>query len=314
MSKTKKLFDLITYINTKRQFTASDVAKEFKISVRTAHRYLLELDSMGVPLYTEPGRNGGYRVLSNRVLPPVIFSEDEALAIFFAFQSLQYYNSLPFEVDIESASRKLFLALPNDTKPQIENLKSTLIFWHQKRETKTPLLKELIQKTAQKRAIKIRYQSQEQVTDRIIYPIGVYSNEGLWYVPAFDYEKQETRLFRADRITSVEEVPVSFPSEPPTESLTKLLNSYKIKSPIHLYIELSEKGLMRCRDNPYFETNIHPNPDGFGGFIDTIIDKSDLNFASQFIMSLGEDATVIEPEEMRQSLLSFAKKILAQYT
>lgn len=151
MSKSQKLFDLIAYVNMKRSFTANDVAKEFGISVRTAHRYLLELDTMGIPLYTEPGRNGGYRVLSNRMLPPLIFSEDEALAIFFAFQSLQYYKSLPFEVNIASVSRKLFLGLPADAKPQIENLKSTLAFWRRKREIETPQLKRLIQKAVQKK-------------------------------------------------------------------------------------------------------------------------------------------------------------------
>lgn len=149
MGKAQKLFDLIAYVNTKRQFTASEVARDFDISVRTAHRYLLELDGMGVPLYTEPGKNGGYRLLSGRMLPPIIFNEDEALAIFFAFQSLQYYKSLPFEVNITSASRKLFLGLPQDVKPQVENLESSLVFWHRKRECETPLLKDLLQKSIQ---------------------------------------------------------------------------------------------------------------------------------------------------------------------
>ncbi|CUX45486.1 HTH domain-containing protein [Clostridium sp. C105KSO13] len=134
MSKTEKLFDLINYVNTKRKFTANDVAEEFGISLRTAHRYLLELDHMGVPLYTEQGRNGGYRTLQGRMLPPIIFNEDEALAIFFAFQSLQFYKSLPFEVDIKSASRKLFLGLPGDVRPQVENLKSVLAFWNRERD------------------------------------------------------------------------------------------------------------------------------------------------------------------------------------
>ena len=69
LSKTKLLFDLILYVNTKRIFTAQDVAQELDISTRTAHRYLMDLSEMGVPLYTEPGRNGGYRILNNRLLP-----------------------------------------------------------------------------------------------------------------------------------------------------------------------------------------------------------------------------------------------------
>lgn len=311
MSKAQKLFDLIAYVNTRRQFTASEVARDFNISVRTAHRYLLELDGMGVPLYTEPGKNGGYRLLSGRMLPPIIFNEDEALAIFFAFQSLQYYKSLPFEVNITSASRKLFLGLPQDVKPEVENLKSTLVFWHRKRECETPLLKSLLQKSIQKTPIKMKYQSEREISERTVYPIGVYSNDGIWYLPAYDYQKQGIRLFRADRVIDIEDAEGDF--ETVSTTLADILYEYRVKNPIHLYVELSDKGVIRCKDNPYFETNIQHNADGIGGYIDTVIDKSDLEFTSQFFMSLGEDANVIEPKEIKEYILSFAKNLLKHY-
>ncbi len=311
MSKTQKLFDLVAYVNMKRRFTANDVANEFGISVRTAHRYLSELDSIGVPLYTEPGRNGGYRVLSVRMLPPIIFNEDEALAIFFAFQSLQYYKSLPFEVDITSATRKLFLGLPQDVKPQVENLKSILSFGHRKRELETPLLKKLIQKATQKKVIRIQYQLENHMIERVIYPIGIYSNDGIWYLPAHDYEKQGIRLFRADRVIAIEDVEGNF--EVVTESLADILCSYKVKEPVHLYVELSDRGVHLCRDNPLFETNMQYNTDHPGGYVDTTIAKSDIEFVGQYFMGLGKDAKVIEPPEMKEYICSFAQNLLGQY-
>lgn len=89
MSKAKLLFDLIMYVNAKRSFTAQEVADEFRVSVRTAHRYLTDLSEMGVPLYTEPGRTGGYRLLRGRMLPPVMFDEDEAFAVFFCVSNVE---------------------------------------------------------------------------------------------------------------------------------------------------------------------------------------------------------------------------------
>ena len=311
MNKTQKLFDLIAYVNTKRQFTASDVARDFDISVRTAHRYLLELDGMGIPLYTEQGKNGGYRLLSGRMLPPIIFSEDEALAIFFAFQSLQYYKSLPFEVNIVSASRKLFLGLPQDIKPQVENLKSTLVFGHRKRECEAPFLQSLLEKSIQKMPLKIKYQSEKEISDRIIFPIGVYSNDGIWYLPAYDYQKQGIRLFRADRVIDIEDAEGDFEIVPTT--LADILYDYKVKNPVHLYVKLSNRGVIRCKNNPYFETNVKYKENGVGGYIDTIIDKSDLEYTGQFFISLGEDAKVIEPTEMKEYIISFAEKILDHY-
>ena len=40
---------------------------------------------MGLPIYAEQGRNGGYKVLTNRVIPPILFTEEEAVSIFLLF-------------------------------------------------------------------------------------------------------------------------------------------------------------------------------------------------------------------------------------
>lgn len=149
MSKAKLLFDLILYVNAKRNFTAQDVANEFDISVRTAHRYLNDISEMGVPLYTEPGRSGGYRILNNRLLPPIMFDEHEAFAIFFAFQSLKYYQSLPFDININSVSRKLYANLPRDVRTKIDQLDAVLSFWNKKRSVSAPFLKEIIEAAAE---------------------------------------------------------------------------------------------------------------------------------------------------------------------
>ena len=66
----------------RKAFTAQEIADEFNISVRTVHRYILDLSDMGLPIYAEQGRNGGYKVLTNRVIPPILFTEEEAVSIF----------------------------------------------------------------------------------------------------------------------------------------------------------------------------------------------------------------------------------------
>lgn len=76
MSKAKRLLDILMFVTTKRKFTAQELADEFNISVRTIHRYLLDLSDMGLPIYAEQGRNGGYTVLKDRILPPILFTEE----------------------------------------------------------------------------------------------------------------------------------------------------------------------------------------------------------------------------------------------
>lgn len=311
MKKTQIIFDLLAYVNTKRKFTANEVASEFGISIRTAHRYLSELDSMGVPLYTEPGWGGGYRVLERRVLPPIIFDEDETMAIFFSFQLLKYYKSLPFEVNINSASRKLFATLPKDVKEQVDNLKDNLIFWTKARDIEAPLLKTLIDASIQKSIIEIEYQSPNRTSKREIYPIGIYANEGLWYAFTYDYGKEDIIRLRVDRILDIRDTTKSY--EIPKTTLIECLHNYKIKQPVRLYIELTDKGALLCKNNPFFETVIMYHQDFKGAYIDQTIDYSDIEFVADFFMTIGSDAKVVEPIQMQKLIFQKAKHLVAMY-
>ncbi|OXS57582.1 hypothetical protein B1A99_16100 [Cohnella sp. CIP 111063] len=71
MTKTKRLIDLMMVVYEKRKFTTEQLAEEFGVSYRTMLRYLQELSGMGVPLYSEPGRHGGYSLLNRSKAPAI---------------------------------------------------------------------------------------------------------------------------------------------------------------------------------------------------------------------------------------------------
>lgn len=310
MSKTKLLFDLIMFVNTKRSFTAQDVADEFQVSIRTARRYLMEISELGVPMFTEQGRGGGYRVLKNRVLPPILFEENEALAIFFAFRSLAFYESLPFETDIESASRKLFVRLPEDIQRQIHKLESVLAFWNPQRGVSSPYLKEILMASMENSLLRITYQSQTGNTQREIVPIGIYANDGLWYMPACEVRQDRVRLFRVDRIASLQITGITHEMN---IKLLDWLRSYPVASPVRLQVVLTREGLRQCQSQPWF----HPqelNHEAGTATLDTIIDENDIGFMASFFAKLGTEAKVLEPERMIDRIRNHALLLLSHYS
>ena len=107
MSKAERLIEMMITINAKRHFKVSELAEEFSVSKRTVLRDLQSLEQAGFPLYSEVGAAGGYHVLKERVLPPITFSENEAKAVFFAYQSLQFYNKAPEQGDLLGAGQTL---------------------------------------------------------------------------------------------------------------------------------------------------------------------------------------------------------------
>jgi predicted DNA-binding transcriptional regulator YafY len=69
LTKTQRLNEVGSRIYEKQQFTVDELAEEFQVSYRTMLRYLQELSGMGIPLYSEVGKHGGYSVLKSRTPP-----------------------------------------------------------------------------------------------------------------------------------------------------------------------------------------------------------------------------------------------------
>lgn len=310
MSKTTRLFDILIFVSAKKKFTAQEVADEFNISTRTVHRYILDLADMGLPIYAEQGRHGGYTVISNTLLAPILFTEDEAVAIFFAFQSLQHYFSLPFSAQVGTVSKKLFSSLHPGAKNKVERLRHHLTFWNPSRMIDTPLLTEILEICMSGKNVRMKYASKSGAKSRYIHPIGVYAHNGLWYLPAYDLEKDKLLLYRVDRIISIE---ATEDTETPFITLDEWFHTYEIKKPIRLHLILTVEGVRECKSISYFEKLIHINADGTG-YIDTTIDEGELSFITPVLYRLGVHAKIIEPKKLIDLMVEKANEILGLYT
>lgn len=309
MSKAKRLLDILMFVNAKRKFTAQEIADEFQISIRTVHRYILDLSEMGLPIYAEQGRNGGYTVLTNRLLPPILFTEEEAVSIFFAFQSLNYYRNLPFNTEISSVAHKLYTSLPSDAQIKVDKIRSYIAFWNPKRTIDTPLINDVLEASIENRNLHIQYESKSGVTTKHIRPIGVYAHDGLWYFPAFDYCKKKILLYRVDRIHSI------LSSEKNADEFMNLeewFQSNEVKEPIRLHVLLAREGVRQCISVPSFEGLVITKEDGTG-YIDSNIDKSELGFITPLFYRLGIEARILEPKELIDGLRLKAEEILSMY-
>ena len=72
-----RLFKILYYLLDRKQATAPELAAEFEVSTRTIYRDMEALSSAGIPVYAEPGRNGGIYLLQDFILDRAILSENE---------------------------------------------------------------------------------------------------------------------------------------------------------------------------------------------------------------------------------------------
>ncbi|UFJ39883.1 YafY family transcriptional regulator [Brevibacillus humidisoli] len=313
MSKARRLIELMITVNTKRKFTVKELADEFGVSKRTILRDLQELSEAGIPLYSEVGASGGYQILKEKMLPPISFSEEEAVAMFFAYQSLQYYSSLPFESESISALKKFFHYLPSQVKQRINELQGRITFWTPARNLPVPHLNELLNHAIEQQIVMIRYHSATETRERDIQPIGVYAMNGLWYSPAHCFSAGEIRVFRVDRIEQLslaadQSRKVDFSAD----TIQKYLEAEETAGTLPLVVKLNRQGVKRCESEPWLSQSLVVYPDGTG-LLQMKMRPDYLPWAARFFLSCGTDAIVEEQEPLRNQMREMITALHASY-
>ncbi|MEC1534124.1 helix-turn-helix transcriptional regulator [Bacillus haynesii] len=314
MSKAKRLNEMIMMVNRKKRFTVGELAREFGVSKRTVLRDLQELSEMGVPLYSETGPHGGYQVLNERILPPIAFSENEAIAIFFAIDALKHYISLPFDAQYESIKKKFYLNLSGDIRDAIDSMKDRVAFYtpYEQKED-IPVLKVLLEAAVQQKVLIIEYEANGAASKRNIQPIGIYANQGKWYCPAYCFLRKDYRIFRCDRIKWAE---LDEHTAPIDLSGLNLKNRFSALSrpreTLELSAELTKKGVERHGSLKWPHLELHVREDGSGVLKGEIAPK-DIDFFADYFISFGREAVIQKPSELIERMRRTLSDMLKQY-
>src|SRR5687767_1906482 len=112
MRRTDRLLGIMLKLRAGRVVTAAELARQFEVSQRTVYRDMETLSVLGVPVYAEQGRRGGFRLLEGYFLPAISFSQAEAVSLVLGLTVLERMRSRPFTAGLETASAKLLAAMP----------------------------------------------------------------------------------------------------------------------------------------------------------------------------------------------------------
>ncbi|NOU93218.1 WYL domain-containing protein [Paenibacillus sp. LMG 31456] len=313
MPKSKRLMELMMTVNRKRRFKVQELADEFGVSKRTILRDLQELSELGVPLYSEVGPHGGYQVVRERVLPPIAFTEEEAVAMFFAVHALRHYSSLPFEAESASALSKFYLHMPGDVRDRIDGMKDRVDFITPTRRGDAPCLAILLDAAVHQKVLAIEYESKEKEEgSRRIQPVYIYANNGLWYCTAYCFLRKGFRVFRCDRIREAAyDASGTEPLELGDIHLSRR-ETAEPREPIRLRAELSRIGVQRCEAELWLSPMLHVREDG-SGVIDKDVSRDDIPFYTEFFIEMGDEVVLEEPEELKDAIRRRLSELLARY-
>src|SRR5262245_59900208 len=157
-----RLITLIFLLQIQPNQKASQLAEKLGVSLRTVHRYFGMLEEMGIPVYAEHGPHGGFSLVRGYKLPPLVFSLEEAVAVYLGTSLVnEMWGELYREVD-QGAMAKLENTLPIEQRDEINWARRSLVATGLHRSDATavsPLLEKLRGAVRQSRRISIDYQS-----------------------------------------------------------------------------------------------------------------------------------------------------------
>jgi predicted DNA-binding transcriptional regulator YafY len=195
---TARVLALLEILQGGGTHTAAALAERLGADERTVRRYVEHLLDLEIPVESVRGRYGGYRLAPGFRMPPLMLTDEEALAVLLGLTRLT--GAAP-----EAAAAKVRRVLPRALTGRLDALFEATRFIEPSAATPTTpeaaTMLQLAEATRRRRPAVISYVDRAgRRTDRTVHPYGLVARQGRWYLSAA--HQGEMRTFRLDRIVS----------------------------------------------------------------------------------------------------------------
>lgn len=311
MSRTARLLELLIRLRTAPRFTAGELAAEFGVSRRTMLRDLQTLSELGVPLIATPGPGGGYVLARNQRLTPLALTVDEALGILMSYEAFLKYAQSPFAVESLSAVTKMRASLAPDTVRELDRIKRHVAIITRSFNPSTPLLGDLLRAALDGVHLRVVYDSRAGVSERVIFPFGLFAMDGFWYCACHD-ERRDARIsLRADRFISLERLQGR--GRLPHVPVAQWFEIVERDDGHGLFLRatVNARG-MKSFDLQRLFGYITPHGED-GGVIEATIPRAEIEWYAAQLLPAGADVIVESPPELITAIRRQAHTVVTLY-
>ena len=213
---TARVLALLELLQSGGVRSAVELAERLDVDERTVRRYVQHLIDLEVPVESVRGRYGGYRLGRGFRVPPLMFTDDEAVAVMLSLLTGRAAGAGAADTAADAAIAKVRRVLPERLSHRLDVVLDTLTVADRPGtpaadvsttgapRAATPgaaVLLPLAEAVQQHRPVAIRYLSADGPgAPRILHPHVLVVHAGRWYVRGVDAGLDEQRTFRLDRI------------------------------------------------------------------------------------------------------------------
>lgn len=307
---TTRLLALLELLQARGRMTGSEIAGRLEVGERSVRRYVERLREIGIPVEGERGRYGAYVLRPGFRLPPLMFTDEEALGLTLGLLAARRLGLSGVAPAVEGALAKVERVMPVALRERVRDLEETVT--PAVAPPATPPTGEVVLKVASavrgRKRIHLRYRSgHSEETEREVDPYGVVHREGFWYTFGYDHLRGGTRLFRLDRILDVEVLEAGFVRPAGLESQEGVLRTVANLPGDDWSVEvLLETTLAEAREEVPPMTAALEEVEG--GVI-LRCSTSDLAWMARVLSGLSCQFVVRRPAELREALRHHAAEI-----
>lgn len=310
--RASRLVSILLLLQTRERMTAQELAAALEVSVRTVYRDMESLSAAGVPLYGEPGHDGGYRLLGGFRTRLTGLTADEADSLFLAGLPTAAAD-LGMGALVTAVQLKLMASLPAELRDRASRIAERFHLdtpaWYRDGDH-TPHLSSVADAVWNDRAVWIRYKrwAEPHEITRTVEPYGLVLKAGHWYLVAG--AGQQLRTYRIARIMDLRVIDERF-NRPHGFDLADYWHQYlkffdqrrhQDEAALRLSPRIFDR-LPQLWDSAMADaahrTATPPDPDGWTR---VTIPIESVEQAVPELLKLGADAEILAPAELREHI------------
>ncbi|KAB8145008.1 YafY family transcriptional regulator [Chloroflexia bacterium SDU3-3] len=307
---TSRVLTVLELLQSHPQISGPDLAARMEVDVRTVRRYVAMLQDLGIPIRSVVGRQGGYALRPGFKLPPLMFRDEEAMALCLGLLVARRLGLGATAPTIEGVLAKVERVLPDALRERVQALYATLEL-----DVAGPAavvesvhLGILGLATQRGRRVLLRYASGEGVREREFEPYGVACYGGRWYTAGRCLLRDDLRVFRLDRVRHLALLDAEFAPPQGFDCLAHITRSFADIPDIWDCTVILGTDLALARSAFPASLAVLEEIEG-GTLLRSSID--DLDMLARQIARLGCPITVLGPPELRTAFQRLAALLAA---
>jgi predicted DNA-binding transcriptional regulator YafY len=306
---------IVVYLQGRRLCRAEDMAAHFEISVRTMYRDLAALGEAGIPIMAEAGV--GYSLVKGYHLPPVMFTAEEAGALFIGGKLVEKLTDASLRKHMESALLKIRSVLPRERQDHLDRLERSTAVLGKHSVAVTRMASEALipiqQALAERRVLTLDYLggARRELTRRQVEPLGLIYYADNWHLIAHCRLRCDLRDFRSDRIRSLRLLNEVFTGHTDF-SLPEYMETAAREDGLETVVIRFKREVMEHvrRD---WNIRVEQEKEEANGEVAVTLRIYALESFASWILSFGEKAEVASPERLKSVVVTEAAKVMAKY-